>query len=517
MDELVHDLVSALEETSEQNKAEEGEDCDATPGSPRFNWRHGRKRRGRKRRSETVHGLMVVGTGRTGGLSEGSESSLEEATCHGVLGRVAAGGCTGPIAALVAGVEATSVTPSAQVCGLSDSDEALSMRRHRAIPISPSSPLAACPTRISLPARHSWHESDSFPESACGRPARRRRKVKRMAVDPPLEGSSEHGLFVEMPSAVGGNHTDTVLGSAPSLEKRRQIKSRGCAEMVEVQGQVESTGSKKTNKVKREQMDCEDEEEGQRQTDEHMIDSDSSSLGSSDGGLFTNDEGRQADDEQSDWFGDTELESTCGLPGVGRWWEREQAEEKDPVFESILAGSFPLMSRSSQRGFQARLARWQTTGPRGVRKARRRPPGKVTLGMGFSERLSPHYPDLHSREFWPYPLVRKERTQLRTMGSLYTMDKHADPCRSNTLLSRSRQLALGSTCADDVKRRRKTAPTGIVGETARPIPESNVGSRLLQNLGWIPGTGLGPQGRGITEPIGAVSRPKGTGLGYNFS
>lgn len=59
--------------------------------------------------------------------------------------------------------------------------------------------------------------------------------------------------------------------------------------------------------------------------------------------------------------------------------------------------------------------------------------------------------------------------------------------------------------------------SGVVGENAPPIPDSNMGSRMLQTMGWSPGMGLGPEGRGITEPIRATQRPKGTGLGFNWT
>uniref|UniRef100_A0AAY5F2A4 G-patch domain-containing protein n=1 Tax=Electrophorus electricus TaxID=8005 RepID=A0AAY5F2A4_ELEEL len=94
--------------------------------------------------------------------------------------------------------------------------------------------------------------------------------------------------------------------------------------------------------------------------------------------------------------------------------------------------------------------------------------------------------------------------------------------RSCSLKTANRQTSghLGSLCTGDVKRRRKAAPmgnscTGVVGEGAPPIPESNMGSRMLQNMGWSPGMGLGPEGRGITEPLRATQRPKGAGLGFN--
>lgn len=66
------------------------------------------------------------------------------------------------------------------------------------------------------------------------------------------------------------------------------------------------------------------------------------------------------DDEQSDWFyeGDpgsaTGPGGACGIAGVVPWWERETGSEEldlaDPVFNSILTGSFPLMSPGAQRG-----------------------------------------------------------------------------------------------------------------------------------------------------------------------
>lgn len=66
------------------------------------------------------------------------------------------------------------------------------------------------------------------------------------------------------------------------------------------------------------------------------------------------------DDEQSDWFYEGEPGSgpgpggACGIAGVVPWWERETASEEldlvDPVFNSILTGSFPLMSPGAQRG-----------------------------------------------------------------------------------------------------------------------------------------------------------------------
>lgn len=56
--------------------------------------------------------------------------------------------------------------------------------------------------------------------------------------------------------------------------------------------------------------------------------------------------------------------------------------------------------------------------------------------------------------------------------------------------------------------------SGFVGENAQPILENNIGNRMLQNMGWTPGSGLGRDGKGIAEPIQAMQRPKGLGLGF---
>ena len=58
---------------------------------------------------------------------------------------------------------------------------------------------------------------------------------------------------------------------------------------------------------------------------------------------------------------------------------------------------------------------------------------------------------------------------------------------------------------------------GPVDEFAEPIPESNLGNQMLRSMGWSPGTGLGAERNGITEPIQASVRPKGLGLGHPYS
>ena len=70
------------------------------------------------------------------------------------------------------------------------------------------------------------------------------------------------------------------------------------------------------------------------------------------------------DDEQSDFF--HEPGPACGIPGIIPWWEKEKLtdfeEKKDPVFESILTGSFEHLSTASQRNLKTRLTKLAKVG-----------------------------------------------------------------------------------------------------------------------------------------------------------
>ncbi|XP_068564927.1 G patch domain-containing protein 2 isoform X3 [Cebidichthys violaceus] len=471
MDELVHDLVSALEESSEQAaRGGFGDGGDHALAVGCLLKRQSRKRRGRKRRSDNPHPPWE-----TGHLSEGSESSLEE---HNKDYRASTGGVS---------------AANSHARDNSDSDEQLGPKRRTL--------LTADTGRGKRPI---WPDDLGVLGSAEGtRSLRRRRKVKRMAVDPPVEpeppsctmlgpppvpkaraGARQHRLGpsdVRGAMELCGSGMVGPGGGKTRVKKRKLAPYRLGMEAADEGVVVESEDPiLSPTEGSKDKMELEE----QKGSDEDMSDrcETSSVSNSSDGGLYTNDEGRQADDEQSDWFYEGEPGSgsgpggACGIAGVVPWWERETGSEEldlaDPVFNSILTGSFPLMSHGAQRGFQARLSRLhgnQQTSQAGG------------SSQSFNDRLGRQSQDSHEQ----------------TSGHL------------------------GSLCTGDVKRRRKaaplgsTAPSGVVGENAAPIPDSNMGSRMLQSMGWSPGMGLGPEGRGITEPVRATQRPKGTGLGFN--
>lgn len=145
MDELVQDLVSALEQTSEQSKL--GELWEEMVLSPLQQRRQIRRRRGRKRFRESS--LYPMEHRRC--WIEASESSLDEAKEYR---------------------KNSSSAIAASVAYCSDSDDMNATNHWRS--------FIRGPVRTRQP---SWPESDSYTENNPGRPLRRRRKVKRMTSD----------------------------------------------------------------------------------------------------------------------------------------------------------------------------------------------------------------------------------------------------------------------------------------------------------------------------------------------
>ncbi|XP_037751647.1 G patch domain-containing protein 2 isoform X2 [Chelonia mydas] len=445
MEELVHDLVSALEESSEQARGGFADTGDHSRSVSCLLKRQARKRRGRKRRSFTTHHPWET----SHCLSEGSDSSLEEPS------------------------KDYREYHSTNKKDHSDSDDQLVAKRR------PSSNLNNIRGKRPL-----WHESDLALDNLGNRTLRRRRKVKRMAIDPPSEVTNTLTLTQQQDNSRdqemdNDNRSYQHQEFAKSKVKKRKLATTRQGPEILDEGVV--IESEEVNQANKDKMEYEE----QKGSDENMSDSESSSLSSSDAGLFTNDEGRQGDDEQSDWFHENESGGACGITGVGHWWEQDSTElEKelpDPVFESILTGAFPLMSHSGKRGFQSRFSHLHGMPARNIKKVSGNPAALITTPGPGNKKIVHLSQDSHHNE--------------------------------------QTSVHLGSLCMGDIKRRRKAAPlpgpTGFVGENAQPIPENNIGNRMLQSMGWTPGTGLGPDGKGMSEPVRAIQRPKGLGLGFS--
>ncbi|XP_069678931.1 G patch domain-containing protein 2 isoform X3 [Periplaneta americana] len=287
----------------------------------------------------------------------------------------------------------------------------------------------------------------------------------------------------------------------------------------------------------------------------------SSSLSSSesDTGIYTNDEGREGDDEQSDWWGG-DAGSVCGRG----WWEEEDEqtsgpsqvggdivtdvdEDSDSTFHAILTGSLdPLSEEMSKQAYRVNM-QWLREGLSGreIRAGRRRVRGErpgFSIVTSANEKLSRFLQDPGQSELRLHPMQKQERDQLCHLANLYSLQMSSDPNRRtcpvltktrNTMQAvRVEQVRLTRLQArlhhfGDFKRRRKMPPgTGTsvpnmpshspsdVGSSAPSIPESNVGPQLTRGLGWEPGTGLASQSNGIQEPIVTPIRPKYVGLSH---
>uniref|UniRef100_A0A670Y290 G-patch domain containing 2 like n=1 Tax=Pseudonaja textilis TaxID=8673 RepID=A0A670Y290_PSETE len=322
MDELVHDLASALEQTSEQNKLDEL--WEEMTLSPRQQRRQLRKRRGRKRRSDLTHQAEHACC-----YSGASESSLEEVVedCREVL-----------------------------TAYFSDSDD-MAVAKHPTLNTALKN------------KQHSWHESDSFTENAPCRPLRRRRKVKRVTSE--VAASLQQKLRVSEWTYEKGCRFKSAKKQCLSRWKENApwtSTGRGLCESAETRAFLSKGG-------RNERMECEADEQKQG-SDENMSECETSSVcSSSDTGLFTNDEGRQGDDEQSDWFYEGECVSGFTVPNLLPKWGPDcpsDMERMDSSLDKISEPTFLLPSRPVTRGFHPRLNRLPSVTTRCLRKGRRR-------------------------------------------------------------------------------------------------------------------------------------------------
>ncbi|XP_066550413.1 G patch domain-containing protein 2-like [Amia ocellicauda] len=429
MDELVHDLASALEQTSEQNKLEElWEEMVLSPLQQR---RQIRRRRGRKRRCDSSHSLEHARC-----FSEASESSLDEA----------AKDCRENAAA---------------AANFSDSDDMIVAKRRPSF----SSSLKS--------KQHSWPESDSFTENTPGRPMRRRRKVKRMTSD--VTVSLQQKLKVsELDRERTGNHK--------SAKKQRLSKLKKSGSPW-VGGHEAVGGSGLINEEAWKGNMMFEAEEQKEASDENMSECDTSSVCSSDPGLFTNDEGRQGDDEQSDWFFEGECGPGIGVPGLLPSWETDsqpELEALDSSLEKLASPTFLQPARPAQRGYHARLNRLPGVAARCIRKGRRRLPGKdSSVAAMAAERMNHFSQDPYQKDFWLPSIGKRDWHQFNPLSPLYPVDMVSDGshrrCSSALCKNRQTSVHLGLLCTGDIKRRRKTTAVPSSAAACTPFHEDSLG------------------------------------------
>lgn len=448
MDELVHDLASALEQTSEQNKL--GELWEEMALSPRQQRRQLRKRRGRKRRSDFTHLAEHACC-----FSEASESSLDEATkdCREV----------------------------APLTNFSDSDDTVVAKQHPAL------------SAIVRGKQHSWHESDSFTENAPCRPLRRRRKVKRVASE--VAASLQQKLKVSDWSYERGCRFKSAKKQRLSRWKENTpwtSSGHGLCESAENRTFLSKTGRK-------ERMECEAEEQ-KHGSDENMSESETSSVcSSSDTGLFTNDEGRQGDDEQSDWFYEGECVPGFTVHNLLPKWAPDhctEVERMDSGLDKLSDSTFLLPSRPAQRGYHGRLNRLPGAAARCLRKGRRRLTGKETgISSLGTERIGHPISDPRQTDFWLPSAGKRERHQFNPLSPLYSLDVLADAshrrCSPAHCSARQASVHWGPPCSRDIKRKRKPVASASFSSPSTGHPdvlEPAIPAQKPPDSEWLDGT-----------------------------
>ncbi|XP_039992461.1 G patch domain-containing protein 2-like isoform X3 [Xiphias gladius] len=401
MDELVKDLVSALEQTSEQSKL--GELWEEMVFSPLQQRRQIRRRRVRKRCRES----SVYPTEHRRCWIEASESSLDEAKKYR---------------------ENSSSTITASVANCSDSDDLTSTNQW--------------PTVMRGPARMrqpSWPESDSFTENNPGRPLRRRRKVKRMT----------SGITVRLQKKLNASGVDGKRRYRPSRLQQLSGSKKRSGGWMGADRQTE--GARLMGKECWKRKMAKEHRDG---ADENMSEGETSSTCSSDPGLFTNDEGRQGDDEQSDWF----FEGDCGA-GTG---------------VASLLPNWDSDNQLSLEGYHSRLKQLPGSAACCIRKGRRKIPSKGHSMPVFVERLRHFSQDPYQRDFWLPSVGKRDRSQLNPLCPLpvCAIDMVSESshlrCSSSICRNSPRQtnITTGLPCTADVRRRRETE----AGTTTTSVP-----------------------------------------------
>lgn len=405
MDELVQDLVSALEQSSEQrNLGELWEEMMLTPLQQRRQVR--RRRAQRRHREASLYHCWL----------EASESSMDEASrsCRRSLG-------------------------TASVANCSDSDELQpnSSRWHR---------VGRRPLRNRPP---SWPDYDSYTENTPGRPLRRRRKVKRVTSD--VSARMQPKLRVP-------NVNRRQRQRPPRVQPLSGSKNRSGA-WVRADQQTEGARLMGQEQWKRKLSRTTEHQDG---AEEKMSDGETSSTCSSDPGLFTNDEGRQGDDEQSDWF----VEGDCGVrTGVASLLPHWDSDTQLSLEDTCSSLTFLHPARPSRRGY---CSRFSGSAACSIRKERRRFPTKGRRTV-FVERLRHFSEERYQRDFWLSSCGKREPSQLNTLcpSPVRPVDMVSESphlrCPSSIWTNRQNNMTPRILCTEDKTRRKRKSEVSARG------------------------------------------------------
>lgn len=264
------------------------------------------------------------------------------------------------------------------------------------------------PIPFALLSKHLMNlESDSVNENFTpGRPfTRRKRKFKKMIVDPDIKFSSR------MTSSC--SHTN-------SSDKRRTTRHsasmpRNCGSLIL------AIGKRKRSNREIIAGSCHQGTSNIKSMDVDVASSSSSiSSSESEAGIFTNDEGREGDDEQSDWVG-----NACGAGGV----TDDDTEPMKIDCQRLLPVGLQNNVLTEGRG-PGRMPLWtRKAGDReirgGLRRVRSVKPSFSVL-TSANEKVSRFLRDPAQSELRLHPMPKKEQDQLSHLAEMYSLHMQLD-------------------------------------------------------------------------------------------
>ncbi|XP_057328541.1 G patch domain-containing protein 2-like isoform X2 [Microplitis mediator] len=296
-------------------------------------------------------------------------------------------------------------------------------------------------------------ESDSVNENFVPRTnTKRKRKFKRMAIDSDSNPSTSQTAITFIAHSVGKkkrvfrNSCENKYGTIWCGKRKRSCRERSID--CEMLSPKQSRNSKSKNRAKSQSedaMDC------------SRISSSSISSSDSEAGIITNDEDREGDDEQSDWFGDSNL------------WDEDCTDDKapsNPAFQSMLQRNFEHLTDEAKRNYRQRI-QWIRDGLSGreIRAGRRHVDNKpgYSIITSANEKVSRFLQDPSQSELKLHPMHQPEREKLRRLANLYSLNLKGD--LNCPILYKTRHTTQ-AICVDqvsfkrfsDYKRLRRTPP-----------------------------------------------------------
>ncbi|KAK9511789.1 hypothetical protein O3M35_000385 [Rhynocoris fuscipes] len=199
---------------------------------------------------------------------------------------------------------------------------------------------------------------------------------------------------------------------------------------------------------------------------QHPHSSSSLSSSESDTGIFTNDEGREGDDEQSDWVGDG---------GASGGFSREVWDDSDrgDALDDDQPFTLPLLGRVGRE-------------IRGGRRRVRSDKASFTVLTSANEKLSRFLQDPAKSQLRLHPMEEHERHQLGHLADLYSLDMqlsehHRHRGLTCPILTKTSNTVRGEPVSvtrfsslGDIKRRRRTPPNTQSIATDVEMGESDI-------------------------------------------